>query len=121
LWSTPIVSPVCTITLGSVLRLANPESEETELVEPFAFSTLLYPNPIGEHVTPMLNISGADGQEANVNIVDINGRIVTTYVFFVEGDEYNTALYAFPELVSGIYMMQVQVGEGVQTTKFVVE
>lgn len=121
LWSTPMVSPVCTITLGSVLRLANPESEEIELVEPFAFATLLYPNPIGENATPMLSISGADGQEANVNIVDINGRIVTTYVFFVEGDEYTTALYAFPELVAGIYMMQVQVGEGVQTTKFVVE
>lgn len=121
LWSAPITSPICTITLGGVLRLANQESDEADYVEPLAFVTLLYPNPIGENVTPMLNISGADGQEANVSIVDINGRIVTTYVFFVEGDEYTTALYAFPELVAGIYMMQVQVGEAVQTTKFVVE
>ncbi len=121
LWSAPITSPICTITLGGVLRLANQESDEADYVEPLAFVTLLYPNPIGENVTPMLNISGADGQEANVSIVDINGRIVTTYVFFVEGDEYSTALYAFPELVAGIYMMQVQVGEGVQTTKFLVE
>jgi len=108
----------CTITMGATVRLADPENSNSDVVP---FATLLFPNPIGDGVNPVLKISGSDARTANVTIVDLTGRVVAAYTRYVEGDDYTTTLDNFPDLVAGMYMMQVQIGDQVQTTKFIAE
>lgn len=115
-WSA--YGPACTITMGSVVRLANPEAEENA---DFNFGISMYPNPIGDGVNPVINITGADQKEATVTILDLTGRVVTTYQLFVEGDSYSTELAGFPDLIGGMYIMQVQVGDQVQSQKFIAQ
>ena len=115
-WGT--FGPPCTITLGSA-RMSDPSLGENQPM--FGFAMSMYPNPLGDNVNPTLNITGADGEVATVNVVDINGRVVTTYELNVEGDDYTTVLAGFPDLVAGIYFMQVQVGNEVQNQKFIAQ
>jgi PKD repeat protein len=110
--------PACTITIGSVVRLENPDAAENTA---FNFGVSMYPNPIGTGVNPFVTITGADQQEAMVTIMDLTGRVITTYQLFVEGNSYTTELTGFPDLVSGMYIMQVQVGEQVESKRFVAQ
>lgn len=116
-------SAACNITFSSSARLGDPYDPNVQppAEELTSFAILMYPNPVGDGVNPSLNITGADQQEANVSIIDLSGRVITTYTLFVEGDNYVAELSNFPELPSGFYLLQVQVGETVQTQKFVAE
>lgn len=109
----------CTITTGSVLRERD-EVDPEENAE-FNFGISLYPNPVVSGTSPTISITGADQQEATVTVVDLTGRIVTTYQLFVEGDNYTTELADFPDLVAGMYIMQVQVGDQVRSQRFIAE
>ncbi len=113
-----LFGPTCTITMGSTVRLANPDVEENS---EFNFGISMYPNPLGTGTNPTVSITGADQQEAIITVVDLTGRVITTYQLFVEGDQYATQLNGFPELVAGMYIMQVQIGDKVQSTRFVAE
>jgi hypothetical protein len=112
--------PACTITMGSVVRIANPEMDENGNAD-FNFGISMYPNPIGDGVNPTINITGADQRDAVVTVMDLTGRVVATYQLFVDSDDYSTELTNFPDLVAGMYIMQVQVGSKVQSQKFVAE
>lgn len=114
----------CYITFSSSARLSDAGIMPDQLDETpamFSFAMLMYPNPLGNGVAPSVNITGADQQTANVTVVDVNGRVVTSYVLQVEGDDYTTELTDFPELVSGMYIMQVQIGDQVQSQRFIAE
>ena len=115
-WSA--YGPPCTITIGSTARMENPEAEGSSA---FNFGVSMYPNPIGTGVNPFVTITGADQQEATVTIVDLTGRVITTYQLFVQGDSYTTELTGFPDLVGGMYIMQVQVGDKVESKRFIAE
>lgn len=119
MWSAPVTSPTCTITMGAVVRMGNPDQAETD--EAVSFETSFYPNPLGSGISPSVSISGADGQEAIIRILDISGRELTAYQTTVAGDEYAMTLSNFPELAAGIYMMQVTVGEKQENIKFIVQ
>ncbi|HTF05426.1 MAG TPA: T9SS type A sorting domain-containing protein, partial [Bacteroidia bacterium] len=116
IWSA--YGPPCTITMSGSTRHAEFSGDEQPA---FNFAILMYPNPLGDNVDPTVNITGADGQAATINIVDITGRVITTYEIQVTGDNYSTVLEGFPDLVAGIYFMQVQVGSQVQKHKFIAE
>jgi PKD repeat protein len=121
-WSP--VGATCTITTGGTLRMI-PEGEETTEAEEqlFAdqFAVSVYPNPLAQSQNPVVTINGADGQVANVNVFDLNGRLVTTYEFYVEGDVFTTELSGFPSLEAGMYLMEVKAGDESTVTKFIAE
>ena len=110
-------STPCNITFSSSARLQNPDNDETS----FDFGVSLYPNPLGAGVSPTVNITGADQKEAIITVVDLSGRVVYTMATNVSSDNYSTDLTLFPELQSGMYIMQVQVGEKVRNQKFIAE
>lgn len=76
---------------------------------------------VGTGINPTLAISGADQQEVLITITDLNGRAVASYTLFAEGDVYISELTNFPDLVAGMYLMHVQVGDNVQSHKFIAE
>lgn len=118
-WSAPVTSPTCTITMGNSIREADPNIREDD--EDVSFAAVLYPNPVSSGTAPSVTISGADGEQAMIRIVDLSGREVIAYPMQVEGDEFNAVLNNFPELASGIYFMQVVIADKIENIKFVVE
>lgn len=112
-------SAPCNITFSSSARYSNPDASAEPSIEGFAAS--IYPNPVSGGINPSVTITGADQQEAMVNIVDLTGRTIATYTLFVQGGVYTAELFDFPELVTGMYIMQVQVGENVRSEKFIKE
>lgn len=116
-WSA--YGPACTITMGANVRMADPYTgEETN---EFEFGVSMYPNPLGIGVNPTVTIAGADQQNAVIQVMDLTGRIVATYSLYVEGDEFVAQLSEFPDLIAGMYIMQVTVGDKVQSEKFIAE
>ncbi len=113
--------PPCTITIGAVFRTSDPNAEAEEISGDFGFGISMYPNPLMNGTNPTLVISNADQKDAYVNVLDLTGRVVASYKVFVEGDNYTTELHEFPDLVGGMYIMQVQVGDQVQSQKFIAE
>lgn len=118
-------SAACNITFSGSARQIDPfsqmdqsQAEEEVLV---AFAMTMYPNPVGNGVNPSLVITGADQKDAIVTILDLTGRTIATYNVYVEGDAFTTELTEFPELVAGMYLMQVQIGDQVQNQKFIAE
>lgn len=111
--------PVCTITMGGNVRMENPSAEE-ESVD-FNFGVSMYPNPLGDGINPTINITGADQKDAVVTILDLSGRVVASYQMFVVGDDFMAQLADFPELPAGMYIMQVQVSDQVQSQKFIAQ
>jgi PKD repeat protein len=110
--------PPCQITIGGVFRHIDIDEEGSA---DFNFGISMYPNPLGNGVNPTLTIKGADQQNALVTVMDLTGRTVATYTLFVEGDDYSAELAEFPDLVAGMYIMQVTVGDKVQSRKFIAE
>jgi PKD repeat protein len=120
LWSS--ASAPCTITIGGTLRLVDPNDPNAgDITEEFGFGVSMYPNPLMDGTNPTVTITGADQKDAVVTVLDLAGRVVTTYKLFVEGDVYSQQLTEFPELVPGMYIMQVQVGDKVQNQKFIAQ
>lgn len=54
-----------------------------------------------------------------LSILDITGRIVQTFECKISESNYSQLLEDFPNLVSGVYFLQVQIGDRKQTTKFI--
>lgn len=115
--------PACTITMGGNTRIAMPgeSEEEKESTEAFSFAIALYPNPIADGQTPSLVISGADQKDATVQVMDLSGRVITSYMVYCEGEQFTTQLSSFPDLVAGMYIMQVTIGDQVQSQRFIAE
>lgn len=114
----------CNITFSSAARQTDPFAqmeESTDVNTDFNFGISMYPNPIGNGINPTLVITGADQKDALVTVMDLTGRTVASYTLYVEGDEYSTQLSEFPDLVAGMYIMQVQVGDKIQSQKFIAE
>jgi hypothetical protein len=115
-------STPCNITFSSSARLGDPYSNDPVIEErEFSFAMMMYPNPLAEGINPTINITGADQKDAFINVLDLTGRVIASYKVFVTGDNYSTELAEFPDLVGGMYLMQVQVGDQVQSTKFIAE
>lgn len=115
---------VCTITTGGTMRMIPEEEETTEEDEQLLLEQLnvnVYPNPLAENQNPFVTINGADGQTAHVNVYDLNGRLITTYEFYVEGNNYVTELAGFPALNPGLYLIEVKTGDQVSITKLIAE
>lgn len=128
--SGPVYGPPsspCNCTLGTPPPMAfdpnlNYRVADSTLLEPApALQVSMYPNPLSESQNPVVTINGADGQVANVNVFDLNGRLITTYEFYVEGDVFSTELSGFPALESGMYLMEVKAGDASTVTKFIAE
>lgn len=122
-WTTPTTP--CPVTFGpAAIPLANNNADRTADSLGAQVSSLgvtMYPNPLSENQNPIVTINGADGQTSHVNIYDLNGRLITTYEFFVEGDSFQTELSGFPSLEPGMYMMEVVAGEERSFTKFIAQ
>jgi hypothetical protein len=120
-WSAS--SNPCTVTTGGALRLAGEEMEEEteEIPAEFSFGVSMYPNPIGAGQNPTVVITGADQKDALVTVLDLTGRVVASYQVYPEGPEYSTQLMDFPALSPGMYIMQVQIGDKVESEKFIAE
>ncbi|GAB4139819.1 MAG: hypothetical protein Fur0041_15000 [Bacteroidia bacterium] len=111
----------CNITVGSVVRIAaEPLADNTTELAP-EFNAVLYPNPVSGGVSPRVKISGADGEFAVIKIMDNTGRMVASYAMNVSGNEFDAQLNEFPQLSSGIYMLQVIAGDQTSVSKFIVE
>ena len=82
---------------------------------------LMYPNPLSDGQSPTIQITGADQKDAMVTVTDLTGRVITTYLLYCEGEVFTAQLTDFPELAAGMYVMQVTVGEQVQSQRFVAE
>jgi hypothetical protein len=117
-WSVP--GAPCVITTGGSYRLIQP-GEEDSIGVSFDLSMHIYPNPLSDEMSPTLNIQGADQKDAFVNVVDLTGRVVASYKLFIEGDDYTIQLSDFPDLAAGMYIMQLQVGDQIQSQRFVAE
>jgi PKD repeat protein len=120
-WTT--AGPACTITMGGNTRLWMPgdEEEKVENTAAFAFGISMYPNPLADGQTPTLVISGADQKDAVVTVMDLSGRVITSYMLYCEGADFNAQLSGFPDLVAGMYIMRVTVGDQIQSQRFVAE
>jgi PKD repeat protein len=88
---------------------------------PFSFAMSMYPNPLGDGVNPTVVINNANQRDAAITVMDLTGRVITTQMVYCEGDQYSVQLSDFPDLVAGMYIMQVQVGDQVQSQKFIAE
>lgn len=119
MWSLPVTSPTCTITMNSTIREMD-QSVRDEPGEP-QFAISLYPNPLAEGTVPALSINGADGQEATIRVFDISGRELTAYTLQVSGNTFTTSLADFPSLTAGVYLMQITVGDKTDFIRFVAE
>ena len=112
-----VFGSVCSITMGNTLRLAN--SEDVVLQVDSNWTANLYPNPVGNVDNPSILITGAKNELAMLSILDITGRIVQTFECKISESNYSQLLEDFPNLVSGVYFLQVQIGDRKQTTKFI--
>lgn len=113
-------STPCNITFNTSARFAG-NDDEPLITAPESFSTSMYPNPLSDHRNPFVTINGADGEVAHINVFDLNGRLITTYEFYVEGHTFTVELNGFPSLESGMYLMEVVAGEQRSVTKFIAE
>lgn len=118
-WAS-VYGPSCVVTIGASAREINPEVESS-VNNLIAFSAIIYPNPLGQGVSPSVVINNADGQFALIQILDLTGKQIAAYQAQVEGDEFTATLSGFPELAAGMYIMAVSVNDQVQNSKFIVE
>jgi len=74
---------------------------------------ILYPNPAKN----LLNISGIDAANAEVKIVDLTGRVLSSQI----SDLYSKKTMSIPvsQLPVGIYFVTIQNSEGIVSKKFV--
>ena len=80
----------------------------------FAASINLFPNPANNHLSITL---GSDNKKVEVAIADITGKIVyTTSVYETNMIGVNTS-----EFAEGVYLVQIQSGEFIETKKFIVK
>ena len=85
-------------------------------VEPLSFSNddlILYPNPS----KTILNISGIDAKNAEIKIVDLTGRIVSTQNASLSANR--TISIPVSQLPGGIYFVTIQSSEGLVSKKFI--
>lgn len=114
-------STPCNITFSSAARRADPNDNPVVDEQNFSFAMSMYPNPLGDGVNPTVVINNANQKDAVVSVMDLTGRVITTQMVYCEGDQYSVQLTDFPDLVAGMYIMQVQVGDQVQNQKFIAE
>jgi hypothetical protein len=100
-------------------RVGNITNENMDSIP--AVSAMIYPDPIGEAITPSILINGADGKLAIVKILDLTGKQIIAYSMNVSGSEFNAQLNDFPELASGMYLLSVTIDNTVLNSKFVVQ
>jgi len=80
----------------------------------FASSINLFPNPADHHLTIDL---GSNNKKVHVTITDITGKVIyTTIATDTQKVEVNTKDFA-----EGIYVVQIQTGEFIETKIFIVE
>lgn len=115
-------STPCNITFSAPARLAGPAREDAVEEQPaMSFAMSMYPNPLGDNQAPTLVVTGADQKDAVVTVMDLTGRVITSYMMYCEGEQFTAQLSGFPDLVAGMYIMQVTVGDQVQSQRFVAE
>lgn len=119
-WSN-VYGSACTVTFSSTARMQDPDADAAATEAVPSLSLLIYPNPVGQGIVPTINLQGADGKVATVAVMDVSGRLVTSYQVTVEGNDYNTQLQNCEGIPSGIYFLNVTVGEEMLTTKFIME
>ena len=74
----------------------------------------LFPNPATNYLSITL---GSNNKKVEVTITDITGKIIyTTIATDTQKIEVNTQDFA-----EGIYVMQIQTGEFIETKKFIIE
>ena len=92
----------------------SPASAAVTILDPKTFD--VFPNPVSD----VLNVAiGLDkmAENMNVNMIDINGRIISTQQFSnvqQENSQFNTA-----DLPAGFYFVRIQTEEGVRVKEFV--
>ena len=92
----------------------SPASAAVTILDPKTFD--VFPNPVSD----VLNVAiGLDkmAENMNVNMIDINGRIISTQQFSnvqQENIQFNTA-----DLPAGFYFVRIQTEEGVRVKEFV--
>lgn len=115
-------STPCNVTFTAPARLADNNSPGNVVEQPaLSFAMSMYPNPLGDNQAPTLVISGADQKDAVVTVMDLTGRVITSYMMYCEGEQFTAQLSGFPDLVGGMYIMQVTVGDQVQAQRFIAE
>ena len=85
----------------------------------------VYPNPFRDDIT--IEISGMEGQQVNVGIYDVYGRLVdllfggrvTSDKLQVTGGTQSSSKGYLDGLSSGIYFVQMESGNGLQNTKII--
>ncbi len=119
-WSN-VYGSECSVTFSSPARMQNPEATNPDAttIETVPMSLLIYPNPVGQGITPTINLQGADGQVATITVVDLSGRLVTSYQVTVAGNDFNTPLVNCEGIPSGMYFMTVIIGEEALNSRFI--
>lgn len=84
-------------------------------IEPNTSQLFLFPNPVNDALTLMLD---ADFGHADLAISDIHGKIISTYSFIHPGG-MQTSIFSTTELNSGIYMLSIRINEQTHFLKFV--
>jgi len=109
--------PSCTITLGAPSRLAGTLAQGGVVIP----TVLVFPNPTISGLDPKLRIEGAEGQTADIKIMDNTGKVVASYERTIKEDSFETELTEFPQLPAGIYFLHMFTGNTSATSKFIIE
>ena len=75
-------------------------------------SASVYPNPSNNLVNVQINAT--ERSRAVVNVIDLNGRIVKTFMLNLEGG-INSRSLQLPATVHGLYMLQIKTSKEVKT------
>jgi hypothetical protein len=94
------------------------ENGERNLIAANGLETSLYPNPSNGNLVT-LNISGVEGNQVSVRILNATGSIVFADRYTVDGS-LNKIINFERALASGLYMMEMTVDNQMITERFVV-
>ena len=101
------------VTLGTCSQRLAPGTESN-----FSNGVAIFPNPVTNTTT--ISFSLAQTRNVSVKIFDVNGRLVTTLAdkMFETGE--NEIVWNAADVNAGIYFLQMQTAETLQTEKLVV-
>jgi hypothetical protein len=83
-----------------------------------ANSILIIPNPISNSTT--ISFSLSQSQKVSLKIFDLNGRLVSTLADRIFEEEKNEIVWYAADINAGIYFLQFQTSENLQTEKLIV-
>jgi hypothetical protein len=93
------------------------EKVDFEKDETIDLTVTAYPNPFSDQFN--IKINGASGEKTQINILDVNGKLVKQFENSLDSDKALVSLESMDNLQDGIYFVQVNVRDNSHMLKMI--